>query len=538
MAHLRRSDVPFHYALADAFTVCDAYHCSVLGPTNPNRYYLWSGWVGNDGKGGGPEVGNGFVPAFSWKTYPERLQQAGVSWKVYQDTGDGLDANGAWGWTFAEPYIGNYGDNPLLYFKAYQDASPGDPLFERARTGTEVKTSGTFFDQLRADVVGGTLPQVTWIVAPEAFSEHPNWPANYGAWYVAQVLDALTSDPDVWARTALFLTFDENDGFFDHVVPPYPNVGRLRGDSTVRLDHELYGGTEGKAGPYGLGVRVPMTVISPWSTGGWVCSEVFDHTSIIRFMEQRFGVIEPNITPWRRTVCGDLTSAFDFSKSTSTVPNLPDTSAYAPPDHAFHPDYVPTVPVRQHVPRQEPGVRPSRALGYRLHVDLTVSRDALDFTITNGGRLGAQLQARSRDVAGAPFSYTVGAGHTLRPSLPAEGGFDVSFHGPNGFYRRFSGTTRERFLEVRARRDDGYLVLTLHNRSDRALRVHVADAHAGERTVRVRPHDRRRVRVPLATRHGWYDVLVTVAGHPHWRRALAGRVENGRPRTSDPLLGR
>jgi phospholipase C len=538
MAHLRRSDVPFHYALADAFTVCDAYHCSVLGPTNPNRYYLWSGWAGNDGRAGGPEVGNGFVPAFSWRTYPERLQQAGVSWKVYQDVGDGLDAAHAWGWTIAEPYLGNYGDNPLLYFDAYQKAAPGSPLYDGARTGTEVKTSGTFFDQLRADVVGGTLPQVTWVVAPEAFSEHPNWPANYGAWYVAQVLDALTSDPDVWARTALFLTFDENDGFFDHVVPPYPNVGRLRGDSTVRLDHELYRGTEGKAGPYGLGVRVPMTVISPWSTGGWVCSEVFDHTSIIRFMEQRFGVREPNITPWRRAVCGDLTSAFDFSRSTSTVPALPDTSAYAPPDSSFHPDYVPTVPVHQRVPRQEPGVRPSRALGYRLHVDLTVARDALDFTITNGGRLGAQLQARSNDVAGAPFSYTVGAGHTLRPSLAADGGFDVSFHGPNGFYRRFSGTTHERFLEVRARRDDGYLVLTLHNRSDQALRVHVADAHAGVRTVRVRPHDRRRVRVPLATRHGWYDVLVTVAGHPHWRRALAGRVENGRPRTSDPLLGR
>ena len=124
MAHLRRSDVPFHYALADAFTVCDAYHCSVLGPTDPNRYYLWSGWVGNDGKGGGPVLGNDYVPAYSWTTYPERLQRAGVTWKVYQDTGDGLDAAHAWGWTFADPYIGNYGDNPLLYFDAYRKASP------------------------------------------------------------------------------------------------------------------------------------------------------------------------------------------------------------------------------------------------------------------------------------------------------------------------------------------------------------------------------------------------------------------------------
>ena len=93
----------------------------------------------------------------------------------------------------------------------------------------------TFFDQLRADVTGGTLPQVSWVVAPEAFTEHPNWPANYGAWYVAQVLDALTSDPDVWAKTALFLTYDENDGFFDHQVLPYLNVGGLNGASTVSL---------------------------------------------------------------------------------------------------------------------------------------------------------------------------------------------------------------------------------------------------------------------------------------------------------------
>ena len=117
MAHLRRSDVPFHYALADAFTVCDSYHCSMLGPTNPNRYYLWTGWVGNDGKGGGPVVGNGVTPAFDWTTYPERLQKAGVSWKIYQDTGNGIDAAHAWGWTILDPYIGNYGDNALLYFK-------------------------------------------------------------------------------------------------------------------------------------------------------------------------------------------------------------------------------------------------------------------------------------------------------------------------------------------------------------------------------------------------------------------------------------
>jgi phospholipase C len=540
MAHLERNDIPFHYALADAFTVCDAYHCSLLGPTDPNRYYLWSGWVGNDGKGGGPVVDNAEA-GYSWKTYPERLQKAGIDWRIYQDEGDGLDAAHAWGWTIADPFIGNYGDTSLLYFDSYRKSKPGDALYARARTGTTAKTggAGTFFDLLAQDVQNDALPQVSWIVAPEAFTEHPNWPANYGAWYVSKVLDALTSNPAVWAKTALFLTFDENDGFFDHVVPPYPNVGGLSGDSTVGLAHELYQGKNGKPGPYGLGVRVPMTVVSPWSTGGWVCSETFDHTSIIRFIEQRFGVHEPNITRWRRTVCGDLTSAFDFSRPTAFTPIPVNTSSYEPPaNDTRHADYVPRVPAHQHLPHQEPGVRPSRALGYRLDVEVTVSEHHLDFTIANGGRLGAQLQARSNDVAGAPFTYTVGAGHTLKPRIGAHGRFDVSFHGPDGYFRRFAGDTSEPVLETRTRRLDGHLEVTLRNRTDHALHVHVANAYDHDRTVRVPKRSHTKVRVGLSRTHGWYDVLLTVKGQPHVVRALAGRVENGRPGTSDPQLGR
>ena len=540
MAHLARQDIPFHFALADAFTVCDAYHAGVIGPTDPNRYYMWSGWVGNDGKGGGPEIEN-FVRGYSWTTYPERLQKAGVSWKIYQDEGNGLDATGAWGNTLLNPYIGNYGDNALLYFDAYRNAQPGDPLYDNARTGTQAKNTpdgepAPFFDILRSDVQNGTLPQVSWIVAPEAFSEHPNWPANYGAWYVAKVLDALTSDPDVWAKTVLFLTYDENDGFFDHRVPPYPNVGALNGRSTVSTANELYTGTHGVTGPYGLGVRVPMTVISPWSVGGWVCSETFDHTSLIRFMETRFGVAEPNITPWRRTVCGDLTSAFDFSKSPSPAPTISvDTSGYAPPDKTRHTSYVPTPPNRQSLPTQEEGVRPARPVGYVVSVDLGVSKDALRFSIKNRGSLGAHLQARSRTVKGAPFSYTVGAGHDLEPTLRASGRYDVSFHGPNGFFRRFSGTTKAPLLRVKGRRKDGNLVLTLVNQSSSRLTVHVADAYGADRTVTVRRNRRRKVRIPFT--HRWYDVVVTVAGHPAYRRALAGHFENGAPSTSDPQLG-
>lgn len=414
MAHLRRGDAPFHFALADAFTVCDAYHCSFIGNTDPNRYYMWTGWTGNDGKGGGPVLYNDEA-GYDWTTYPERLQKAGVSWKIYQDIGEGLDQAHYWGWT-GDPYIGNYGDNSLLYFHQYQNSVPGSPLHERALTGTNVAKSGGYFDVLRDDVRTGKLPQVSWIAAPEAFTEHPNWPVNFGAWYVAQVLDALTSNPEVWSKTALLITYDENDGFFDHVVPPHPTTPLVPGDSTVPLDNEFYTGPAGP-GAYGLGPRVPMIVVSPWSTGGWVCSETFDHTSIIRLMERRFGVTEPNLTPWRRAVCGDLTSAFDFSRSTSGAPTLPDTAAYEPQDHERHPDYHPTPPATGAMPRQERGTRPARPVGYDLAVLEHARGSHLTPTLVNSGALGAHFQARF--LAGrTPRSYTVGAGDRLSVDWP------------------------------------------------------------------------------------------------------------------------
>jgi len=183
MSFLTRNDIPYHYALADAFTVCDAYHCSLLGPTDPNRYHMWTGWVGNDGSGGGPVIDNAEA-GYGWSTYPELLEKAGVSWKIYQDIGEGLDAADFWGWTGDKPYIGNYGDNSLLYFHQYQNAPDSSPLAQKARTGTNILKSGTLFDIFRQDVLANQLPQVSWIVAPEAYTEHGNWPPNYGAWYV------------------------------------------------------------------------------------------------------------------------------------------------------------------------------------------------------------------------------------------------------------------------------------------------------------------------------------------------------------------
>lgn len=542
MAYYERRDIPFHFALADAFTVCDQYHCSMLGPTDPNRYYLFTGGDDPHGTGGGPDLWNG-EKGYWWSTYPEALEKAGVSWKVYQDAGDGLDAADSWGWT-KDAHIGNYGDNSLLYFKQYQNARPGSPLYEKARTGTHAKAGDDLFRELREDVNRGTLPQVSYVVAPEAYSEHSNWPPNFGAWYAANVLDILTSNPEVWSRTAVFFMYDENDGFFDHIVPPHPNTPQIPGASTVSTDGEWYDGsptaygTTDVPGHFGLGVRVPLIVASPWSTGGWVCSETFDHTSVVRFLETRFGVRSPHITPWRRSICGDLTSAFDFSAD-GAAPALPDTSAYRPADHDRHASYVPTPPATNAMPAQEKGTRPSRPLGYALDVDARIAGGRLAAHWVNRGTAGAHVQVRSRQLAAGPHSYTVGAGASLDASWPLGSRYDVQMHGPNGWYRRFAGTTSGPDLRVSVTADGraGHARFRLTNAGSTPAAPTLTDAYGtAARALTLRPGQSRTVVVPTAG--GWYDVTITSSHDDGPTRVLAGRIENAGPLTSDPQLGR
>ncbi|MCX5144250.1 MULTISPECIES: phosphocholine-specific phospholipase C [unclassified Streptomyces] len=545
MAHLTREDIPFHYALADAFTVCDAYHCSFIGSTDPNRYYLWSGYTGNDRTGGGPVLGNDEA-GYGWTTYPERLEQAGVSWKVYQDIGDGLDAAGSWGW-IDDAYRGTYGDNSLLYFNSYRGAEPGDPLFDKARTGTDIKSAGGLLDDLKADVRAGTLPKVSWIVAPEAYSEHPNWPANYGAWYISQVLDALTSDPEVWGRTALFITYDENDGFFDHVVPPFVPSGPGQGLSTVDTAADYFpGDIRYAAGPYGLGQRVPMLVVSPWSTGGFACSEVFDHTSVIRFMEERFGVHEPNISPWRRAVCGDLTSAFDFGRTDTSDAPLPSTDAYEPPDRGRHPDYVPAPPATGSVPKQERGTRPTRPLRYAPFVDGAAdpATGKYRLTFSGGAAAGAQFLVTSANRTDGPWTYTAGAGASLSDSwntLYSNGVTDLTVHGPNGFLRAFRSAGKVAGPEVTARHvaATGGLELTLFNGGSASVHLTVRRAAgygSGAETFTVRAGATVKHVLDLRESKRWYDIAVTSDADTAFLRRFAGHVETGEAGTSDPGL--
>jgi phospholipase C len=551
MAYLTRQDIPYHYALADAFTVCDAYHCSLLGPTDPNRYHMWTGWVGNDGSGDGPVIDNAEA-GYGWSTYPERLENAGISWKVYQDVGDGLDAPDFWGWTGNEPYRGNYGDNSLLYFHQYQNPPDSSPLAQSARTGTNILRGGTLFDIFREDVLADRLPQVSWIVAPEAYTEHGNWPSNFGAWYVSQMLDALTAKPEVWSKTVFFYMFDENDGFFDHMVPPTPPESQAQGISTVGTTNELFTGSSTypasvyTPGPYGLGVRVPMIVISPWSKGGWVNSQVFDHTSLIRFLEHRFGVLEPNITPWRRAVVGDLTSAFNFRSPNDEIVALPSTASYAPPNQNRYPDYVPAPPSNQALPEQEPGSRPARALPYELHVhgEVHASDGGIKFFFRNSGKAGAFFQVRSGDGQTGPWAYTVGAGDETSDSFGTSGAtsYDFSVFGPNGFLRTFAGGLGAGSANFAVNAiydaDSEGIALMIRNHGSSAEKVNIFDAYSGKTHSRlVHPHDSATYVSHLHKSFGWYDLTVRVDSDANFQWQLAGHVETGKPSVTDPAIG-
>jgi phospholipase C len=303
MGYYQRADIPVHYALADAFTVCDHYFCSVLGPTDPNRLYWISGTIDPDGQHGGPLLETPtLVPKnkYSWRTYPEALQDAGVPWKVYTNK--------------SVPIVSEAVLSGMLgAFKNFQDRN--SQLYKRG-------IAPTFPGNFQTDVQNNTLPAVSWVIPSLLTCEHPALPPAFGAQGIVQVLNILTANPAVWEKTALIVSYDENGGFFDHVPPPTAPPGTPGEYVTVPL-----GGVAdsmGIAGPIGLGFRVPGLVISPYTRGGLVASDVFDHTSQLRLIETRFGVEVPNLSAWRRATVGDMTSAFNFAAAANaTKPALP-----------------------------------------------------------------------------------------------------------------------------------------------------------------------------------------------------------------------
>ena len=559
MGYFTAEDIPFQYALANAFTLCDAYHCSFQGGTNTNRLFHWTGTNDPLGKGNGPATYNdydhfdadpGKDGGYTWTTYPERLEKAGITWQIYENMED------------------NYTDNPLAGFHSFRDA-----WFERPGYSKSLKERGVStrdLDKLKEDVLADKLPQVSWIVATADGSEHPSAssPAQ-GADYTSKVLDALTANPEVWSKTVFIVNFDENDGFFDHVPPPSapaytkyesdPKKAAFAGASTVDTTgeyHEIILPYQTKPEEplalhrtYGLGPRVPMYVISPWSKGGWVNSQVFDHTSVIRFIEQRFGVMEPNISPWRRAVCGDLTSTLNFKDPDNTAffKKFPDTVDLANRARALTDKTTPVTPTKITMPVQATGTRPARSLPYELHTSAKVaSENQIELTFGNTGSAAAVFHVYDRKhLNEVPRRYTVEANKQLKGSwdLEADDGiYDLWVLGPNGFHRHFTGSAVTPHPEVQVRYDvaEGKVALHLSNSGNAAADYIVtANAYFDESpwVGTVAANSQTALNWSLHSSSHWYDFTLTIKNLPGYSRRFAGHMETGSSSISDPALG-
>ncbi len=688
MGYYNREDLPFYYALADAFTICDQHFCSSLTGTTPNRLYLWTGTIREKPD---PKVKANvrnedvdYDHIASWKTFPERLEELDISWKIYQNELSlpiGLEEE-------AEAWLSNFGDNPIEWFEQYQakfsppyyhylqklsrilnveindlqervsllvpasaeaqklvaemqekqlhvasiksDLSKWSPeqyeqlsaqeknLHEKAFTtnknephyhhleqlayqegGQEQQVAvpkGDILHQFRADVEQGTLPTVSWIVAPEKFSDHPTAPW-YGAWYVSEVMDILTKNPKIWEKTVFILTYDENDGYFDH-VPPFvaphpekPHTGLVSRDidtsaEFVTLEQEGQRTGENaqrdaREGPIGLGFRVPMVVASPWSRGGRVCSEVFDHTSVLQFLENFLNhktsqtLRETNITSWRRNICGNLTSIFrpyngeryklpdslvrdEFVKSVHKAQFKPVPTGYK----ALTEDDVAKIKTQAtnalYQPYQEKGQRPSNALPYELYVDGKLSADKKSFEIA----MSAQNKVFGKNAVGAPFQvyvpglatnrqYAVAPGDSISDKwqladFAEAGNYHFQVYGPNGFFREFAGTVADPSVEIlcgyqqkNATTLTGQLEITSQNAGQQVYKIEITD-NAYQYPIRRKTLGAGKgmtLSFNLKDSQRWYDFTVRVVGFPDFQKRYAGRVENGEEGFTDPLIG-
>lgn len=696
LGYYDREDIPFYYALADAFTVCDQNFCSSLTGTTPNRLYLWTGTIREEpsfeSKANVRNEDVDYPREARWTTFPERLEDLGISWKIYQN-----ELNLPVGFTGEEDaWLGNFSDNPIEWFaqfnvrfsEAHQrhlaqrvqalpgeiaalktelDALPQDDerrqklqktldgkqqalanakrdrkawsrrkfnqLPQRAKnlhqnafvtnrndpdyhrlvnlryrdgdTERDVAVpKGDVLHQFRDDVRTGALPTVSWLVGPENFSDHPGAPW-YGAWYVAEVLDILTQNPDVWKKTIFIVCYDENDGYFDHVPPfvaPHPDrpeSGRVTKGIDTRVEqvnraHEVQRKRDdpekdARDGTIGLGYRVPLLIASPWSRGGYVNSQVFDHTSILQFMETFLSaktgrpVREPNISAWRRTVCGDLTSVFrPYAGEPIALPAFPAKERFIEGIHqakfkAAPANFKPLTPeeiaqakqapgAAPWLPQQEKGVRPSCALPYELHADGRLTDGGKRFEV----RLEAKKDVFGKAAAGSPFhvyapgryagqavqarSYAVEAGESLADSWAVEqfdrGAYLLRVYGPNGFFREFTGTENDPRLDVRCGYQrqpaqpnalTGNLELRLTNADpNQPYTVELTDNayQAPPQTHVLEANGQLTLPVDLSRSSGWYDVSLRVVGVDSFARRFAGRVETGRESVSDPLMGR
>ncbi|MBF6172535.1 phosphocholine-specific phospholipase C [Nocardia blacklockiae] len=541
MTYYERRDLPLQYELADAFTLCDAYHCSLFGGTNPNRNYFFTGTTGYEPGTDRRAVDNAAYdaahPGYEWTTYPERLQAAGVSWQIYQEWDNFTDNPVEYfapfkrlGTKLLSQVEGNYPTTEKFYEALRQKppdeqrrllsqldaarerlSAPERDLFDRAMYRSE---PDTLLRRVAADIEAGTLPKVSWLVPPAEFSEHPSSSTPVGsANLIYHVLDIVASDPETWSRTAIFLTFDENDGYFDHVASPVPPPG----------GEDWY---DGRA--IGLGPRVPMTVVSPWTIGGFVNSEVFDHTSVLRFLEQWTGVREPNISDWRRTVCGNMRSVFDF-RTAGKPPTLRRPEKIPPPAARW----TPLPPATPSMPEQERGSRPARPLPYQPSAAGSVSATGPTVRLINSGSASAHFTLYPFDgTADSPRHCDVRGEKT--EAFRGEGPYDLVVQGPNRFWYEMRGHTggAAAGLEVGTVPAGAEVRIALTNRGRRAITAVLTPLRYGGSSQEVEVAAGASRTVEWNTESGWYDVEVTAIEEPEFRRRITGRVENGGPGVS------
>jgi phospholipase C len=688
LGYYTREDVPFYYAMADAFTICDQNFCSSLTATTPNRCYLWAGTVREKQSADSPAyIRNEDCEYGAWRngpTFPERLEDHGVSWKIYQN--ELTVPTGFVG--EEEPWLSNYGDSPIEWFTQYhvrfaenhrryrekriaaipgeietlrkqlaaanlieqgklnkqigklttslreyekdqiefsaqnfEKLSPrekslharafctniGDPFYRQLaeisyRDGDverRVKVpKGDVFHQFRKDVNSGQLPKVSWLVAPENFSDHPS-SAWYGAWYISEVLDILTKNPEVWKKTVFILNYDENDGYFDHVPPfvvpqpGHPETGQVSKSIDASLEYvelkqdmERTSAGQARGGPIGLGYRVPMVIASPWSRGGCVCSQVFDHTSVLQFVEELLShqtgkkIEEPNISRWRRVVCGDLMSAFGRADDRGSSLSYLSRDAFVEEIHKAQFKGLPSgykalskeelEQIRRDplastlLPRQEAGVRRSCALPYQLEVDGALNNERNRFVI----HLAAKKELFGERSAGSPFvvyaltgnggmkvrDYAVEAGDRLEDSWAIDEFTDGLYHfrvyGPNGFFREFIGGADDPAVDIqlgypRAKPDDRDLsgdvdIRAASRDSGKSYALEIRDNayKGGDQKQILAPGGAASLMVKTQRSFGWYDFSIRIAEHARFERRYAGRVETGRWSFSDPMMGR
>jgi len=534
MGFFTRADLPFNYALADAFTICDGYHQAILGPTSPNRMYFWTGT--SSGYTSNPADYKAVLTGVT--TYPEQLTAAGVSWQVYtnHEVGDGSGNNG---------WVGDYGDNPLWFYQQYttsmnatttagqQLAIQGAVQPWQANAGTALGPNHVnhVLAQFIADCAAGTIPQVSWIVAPYEYSEHPSASPSYGAHYTRTVLEALMSNEALWNTTALFITYDEHDGYYDHVLPPSPESS---------YSNEYISGL-----PIGFGPRVPMIICSPWTRGGFVDSNTYDHTSMNRFLQTWTGAPLVNVTQWRNQVSGDLTAAFDFANPDFSVPTLPDTVpliTQSDAEKSFPGVSIPTGV--QTMPAQEAGTRPHRPTSHVPHAEVTVNRatGAVTATMSNTGSVGVSLFVfpdKYQTASATPFTVVSGTNSTYTWNSPSyQGNYAFSIYGPDGFVRSFAGAV------VHANQNVGQVpqvtatpVSSAAGAGTASLTIALGNAGHKEVIFTLTPNDYAGTTQSVAVDYngastvswpadanGYYDVIVTANTADGFTRRYAGRL--------------